>query len=486
NCFCGCLSCLVLLLLAAGLVLSFSLFNAAGALIFLAVPAVVAFLAWISQANPATGLSCCSITLVALGSLTVLAFFNFPAFLSLAVLLAAGCHVRRVLPGKPLKWSMRRMKRFDPLFLSNPRVGMSAAASAAFAIVFAAIPIFYMDLLDGGDPETLSRKTIHDSAGGAMIPYNVFLGGDGRYLYATFAHTDKNGFGRTDLTKKPPAGLQFNRYPAERWPAYATLIPDLNVAVVHSFYRSTLYRIRRNQRLAVTHFVDLDSFEEKLTREYKILDPVRSVYDPESRKIYIINKIGGELWVFPVDDFLRGETGGAAKMKIRNVWSLDGLLLDSRRNALYLYGEAGFELKEINLETGGMRSAFLPKSSWDMALDEEHSVLYVSRPMNFGFDVIDVETFSFLRRVRTWGVPRAVCALKGAGAVAVGMYIGNRVLVYDTTNFRRLYVIPACEKVRSIAYDAGERKLYFGDRCGIHVARIPESGAVRKTQERPR
>jgi len=153
--------------------------------------------------------------------------------------------------------------------------------------------------------------------------------------------------------------------------------------------------------------------------------------------------------------------------------AMDDAVLNPKKNVAYIYGEGGYRIKEINLKNWKIRSLYMPRATWNIAFDEERNQLYLSRPMDFGFYVVDSEKFILKKKVRTGGVPRAICNLTGAGAVAVGLYIGNKLLIYDTNSFRLLYMIPACPKVRSIVYDSKRRKLYFTDKCGIHLVRIP-------------
>ncbi|GAF86541.1 unnamed protein product, partial [marine sediment metagenome] len=280
----------------------------------------------------------------------------------------------------------------------------------------------YMDLYLDEALKSLPKETLMKSNNGKRVPYNIFLDSDGKHLYATFAHTHETGFARIDLESPPPHKFHFNNYWTENWAAYATLIPDRNIALVHSFTKSSLSRLSKNARHGITHIVDLATLKEDLRREFRYKDPIRSVYNEKTKTLYILDKIGSRVWIVSIDDFLEGVKGTSIEVDVSDIWGLDGMILNHKRNVLYAYGEAGLRFGEIDLDSSELKSVTMFWPIWDVALDNKNDVMYLSRPLNYGFDVVDSETLRLEKRVRTWGIPRSICDLPDVGAVAVGMY----------------------------------------------------------------
>ncbi|MEW6201289.1 MAG: hypothetical protein AB1546_04895, partial [bacterium] len=347
------------------------------------------------------------------------------------------------------------------------RLLLLVAVEVIFFSLFFVVPALHWNLFPKHDVRTLHKETILHSAEN-RLPYLVFISPDERYLYVMFARSRIPSFGRIEIQR--PSSYKFQGKFYENIMRYltVTVIQRKNIALVHTFDR-----IPGIGRSSITHVVNLDTFEDTGRLETVVRDLTRSVYDPQTDQIIVIDKRECDLWLVPVDDFIAGNMDNARKYHFQDMLAMDDAVLNPKKNAAYIYGEGGYGIKEINLKSGKVRSLFMPKATWGLTLDEQRNQLYLSRPMDFGFYVVDSEKFVLKKKIRTRGIPRGICNLDGADAVAVGLYVGNKLLIYDTKKFGLLYAIPACAKIRSVVYDDKGRKLYFADNCGVHLVRIP-------------
>lgn len=414
----------------------------------------------------------CLTVFITFSALFLMLLFSVPAFCILFVFVVSGLFVKKILPGNTFLWSAGNIIK-KPLFRSNIRITILLELDILLIFIFCVIPFLFFGMLVDRHIRMLPSRDIIGTQKGARVPYQIYLDPDGEYLYATFCHTEKAGTGRVDLRGSSPYKLQFNYYRNEHGPCYANIIPSRNILIAHSYYMKEFSNASKN-RSGAAHVVDMKTFKENTLSLGYMDDPQCSTYNPETGEIYIVEKNTPALRVMKLDDFLNGLKQKSKVWSLDGVFGPDGIMSAPQKNTVYLRGEFGPYFVEMNVKTGKRRSILLPKSIWDMTVDRDKGYLYLTRPMSYRFDVVDIEKFRLVRKVFIGGMSRPICYLEGKRKVAVGMYFGNRILIYDTETFKPVYTVRTCARVRSMAYKSGSNELYYSDNWGIHVVDIPE------------
>jgi hypothetical protein len=353
------------------------------------------------------------------------------------------------------------------------KCALAALVSSVFFSIYYVVPIFFYNCLSDKNIRVLKPVTISESRQSKRVAYTIFLDADRKYLYSTYCHSSETGFGRINLQSGRKNWIQFTRHGDDN-PCYATLIPGRNIAIVHNFFPTVIRSSSAMRMTPATHVVDLEAFKSVTIRNDRMRMPFRSVYVPRDETLYILDKDTAELVAVNIDGFLSNDYRNARFVKVESDFALDGILWNSEKNVLYIRGEAGPLFKEYNIKTRSFRGLYAPLETWDIALDQKKNFIYITRPFDYGVMVVDASSFKKIRNIWLKGLTRSVVALPEYEAFAVGMYFGGKVILLDNKTFKPIYYVESCSRVRSMAYDRHEGKLYFTDTCGIKMVAIPD------------
>ncbi|MFH1539724.1 MAG: hypothetical protein ABIH66_12275 [bacterium] len=390
-------------------------------------------------------------------------YFGPRALIIAAVAVLLGLLIEKFLPGHGIIWSLRHF--FSKVLLANSRLKL---LWLFVLIVFCSfwVPALFPMFLPEKTIEGLSVEKIHD-----VGPFDMALLPDGRGLFMVFAHMPERGDRKRGVMKIDFTGKENKKTfikIREDHACFLTVVPELNVSIVHSNAR-----VGGRKRL-LTYFIDLAEMKalKRYERGFRYL--IRSTYDPQTQKIYLIDK-KRTLVEMPVKDFIEGRMSNKRTFALDDVGGFEQALLHpDKKDRIFCRGEAGNYISELDLATGKTRNVYLPWGHWDIALDPKRKRLYVARMLKNAVSVIDYESMTHVRDLFVGGMPRSVLDLGPLNAFAVGQYCGKKIRIYDAETFRLLFQIKTCTKVRKLLYDEGNRHLYFSDACGLKRIRFPE------------
>lgn len=369
---------------------------------------------------------------------------------------------------------------FDALRYAGLAIAVVAAAATiarklggrAFAAAALAIPLA---VLAGGlwprlvAPHGLEGAVIEDiplgtsASGRPRRPFSFSWNASTRHLLVTHAHGDDGGSGVTlvDLTGPAPSTRYF---PGPEEHAHsATELPAQERLVLHvsseSVPRTFLYPLTGDAP-------PLERFETRFT------ELETSVLDARVDTLFLSDVKRRTIAAMPPADFVAGDFARVVERPapFQNVKQL----VPEPDHGGVVYGRADLTGRVLRLdgESGAIEEAGVGLYVPAIAIDGMRRALYATQTYRNSIAELDSDTLRVRRRHVIGGWPYGVEAVAPLGWVAVGTYIGERVLFLDAETLAVRASLPACTKVRSLFFEARDSYLYFGDLCGLHRVKL--------------
>ena len=373
-------------------------------------------------------------------------------FLSIAGLLVVLC-AGSWLPGQALT---RSFDRFDsaPFARGNPRL------MSIWAAIFTIYAVFWIGalapiVLPEKGTEDLVREDVPIREG----PYRITSGEDLERLLITHAHHPSGPPGVT-IVDQVTDSTEFHEF-GTSCGHYGSYMPHMDLAIVH------------DTGLFATHLLEVSTGALTTRFDPRRAEVWQSYYDARIDALYVLDNTYAELFRTPPEHFV--ERG----LQDLTAWPVgldrpDGFTLHpSHPDRVFVRGKQHHsQVVELDTLTGKRQSTRVPAPFWRLSPDFERRRLYVSRWPGI-VTVIDSDTLEIERHVFVGGAPRPVTPLPSLNAVAVGMFLGHRVLILDDETFEVKVRLRACLAVRDFLFDEARQLLWWIDDCGLHRLRFP-------------
>lgn len=341
------------------------------------------------------------------------------------------------------------------------------------AAAAAAIPLLS---LTGGlwpravPPHGLEGATVEDiplgtsASGHPLRPFSFSWDPSTRHLVVTHAHGDDGGSGVTlvDLGGATPVTRYFDG--PEEHAHSATELPAQDTIAVHvsseSVPRTFLYPlagavppVERHE----TRFTELET----------------SALDPRVGRLFLSDLARQTIAAMSPAAFVAGDFTDVSEWPSPFL-NLKQLVLDPARGGVLL-GRADLPGRVLRLDSasGATTSRTVGLYVPAIAVDGARRELIASQTYRNSIAVLDANSLRVLRRRVVGGWPYGVEPIAPLGWIAVGSYVGERVLLLDAETLAPRASLRACSKVRSLFFDERDAYLYVGDVCGLHRVKLP-------------
>ena len=315
--------------------------------------------------------------------------------------------------------------------------------------------------LEGALVEDIALAT--SASGRPRRPFSFSWNAGTRHLLVTHAHGDDGGAGVTlvDLSRGTPTTRYF---PGPEEHAHsATELPAQDTIAVHV----------SSESVPRTFFYPLTSGTPPVERfETRFTELETSVLDPRIDTLFLSDPERRMLEAMPPADFVAGHFERLVEHPAP-FQSVKQLVLDPGRPGV-VYGRADLPGRVLRLDaaSGAIEDAGVGLYVPSIAIDTRRRALYATQTYRSSIVELDTDSLRVRRRRVIGGWPYGVEPVAPRGWIAVGSYIGNRVLFLDAETLAVRASLPACAKVRSIFFDERDSVLYFGDECGLHRVRL--------------
>ncbi|MFN7953001.1 MAG: hypothetical protein U0610_14870 [bacterium] len=408
-----------------------------------------------------------------------------PATTAIVVATVVALHLRtRWLPGEPLTTSLRYFLD-RPLIGGNPRLGILLLAMLSVGFTVLGLGYLPAGIAPAGTDGLIVDRIL---SGNTTLRFGKAPGDP--LLVVLHGHIGQSDLGTPglsliDLATEPPR-VRFVPRPTSK-PESATILPDRGVVVVHesggpdSVQSVSLFidPVTLESRERVEEGFDRESWFE---RRFMVQAVFKSVYDPSTSQLYIVNRNKSEILAVPVDEFLAEGLGRARHYSVPEVPILEEAFLDPHNpRRLFCRGEfyARF-MAELDLDTGARRTIGVPPWHWGFTLDPTRPRIYLARGAANALSVIDRDRHEVVANLLTPGLPRSVEFVAPLDLIAVGTYQGWKLLLLDARTFETLARVPTCDLVRGLVFDDVTQALYVGDGCGVLRIRFTEGWRARR------
>jgi len=129
-------------------------------------------------------------------------------------------------------------------------------------------------------------------------------------------------------------------------------------------------------------------------------------------------------------------------------------------------------LTEIKLTQEGYpniaRSLFLGPFSLEMALDESHGRLYVTRPLAGYIDVVDISSFRRIRRIPCAPMIRAIACAPDLGIIFISEYYTGIFHIMDLQTGQDIATFSIANRARQMVWDNELQCLFIGAKKRIY------------------
>ncbi len=384
---------------------------------------------------------------VALGALTLIAaalLFDALGLVGLALaLLAVGATIARKLRARAL-----------------------AAAAAAIPLLTVAGGLWPR----GVAPHGLEGATVEDiplgaaASGRPLRPFSFSWEPSTRHLVVTHAHGDDGGSGVTLVDLGGAAPLTRYLDGPEQHAHSATELPAQATIAVHgsgeSVPRRFLYPLAGGAPPVERH-------------ETRFTELETSALDPRVGRLFLSDLARQMIAAMPPAAFVAGDFADATEWR-SPFQNLKQLVLDPARGGVLL-GRADLPGRVLRLDaaSGETTSRTLGLYVPAIAIDGARRELIASQTYRNSIAVLDATSLRVLRRRVLGGWPYGVAPIAPLGWIAVGTYIGERVLFVDAATLAPRASLRACARVRGLFFDERDSFLYVGDACGLRRVRMP-------------
>jgi hypothetical protein len=131
-------------------------------------------------------------------------------------------------------------------------------------------------------------------------------------------------------------------------------------------------------------------------------------------------------------------------------------------------------LSEINLDSNGEptpgRSTVIGFWSHGMALDVKNRKLFVARFLAETVDVIDVDEFERILRIKTIPLIRSIVYIREKNWLLVAAYFDGRIAVHDASSGEMLGLFPSGRYIRDMKWDRKLKKVFIGSKHHLFSA----------------
>ncbi|MBK7974033.1 MAG: hypothetical protein IPK07_12415 [Deltaproteobacteria bacterium] len=369
---------------------------------------------------------------------------------------------------------------FDWLRYAGLAIATAAAAATlarklpARVLVAAALAIPAAVLLGGWWPRLFAPYGLDDAViedlplgvsatGRPLRPFLFSWNPATRHLLVTHAHGDDGGSGVTlvDLSEITPRtdyfpGPEEHAHSATELAAQATVAVHVSSEAVP---RTFLYPLAGDappiERFE-TRFAELEA----------------SVLDARVDTLFLSDLRRQMLGAISPASFVTGDFSALAEWRapFQNVKQL---VLDPERGGVVV-GRSDLPGRVLRLDaaSGAITTRSLGLYCPAIAIEGRRHELYATQTYRNSIAVLDASTLRVLRRRVIGGWPYDAEPITTRGWIAVGSFIGNRVLFLDAETLALRASLGACAKVRSLFFDERDAFLYFGDACGLHRVRL--------------
>lgn len=137
-----------------------------------------------------------------------------------------------------------------------------------------------------------------------------------------------------------------------------------------------------------------------------------------------------------------------------------------------------YTLSEINLDSYGEptpgRSTAIGFWSHGLALDENNHKLFVARFLAETVDVIDVDNFERITRIKTLPIIRSIVYISEKNWLLVAAYLDGRIAIHDASTGEMLGLFPCGRYIRDMKWDDKLQKVFIGSKHYLFSADLAD------------
>jgi len=130
---------------------------------------------------------------------------------------------------------------------------------------------------------------------------------------------------------------------------------------------------------------------------------------------------------------------------------------------------SGSQLSRLDIRTGETRTRFLGPWSMGTCVSADGRSLFVARPLLRRIEELDARTLDTRGSFDVGFGARELACLPEEGLVAASDFVFGRVWLVDPARRRRTATFHAAHGIRSLAYEATDRRLFIGASDGVHA-----------------
>jgi DNA-binding beta-propeller fold protein YncE len=292
-------------------------------------------------------------------------------------------------------------------------------------------------------------------------PYDAKITPDGRYLFVTYAHSDKNGMSRVDLE----SGKQQQIPSEDRHAHYVELFAERNLAIVNARKFIADPETGEEKRVGHLYYYSIDPFRLRTEKACNLPYPIRATRYVDQSILMILKASRTTETTQAVvvsKDF--SNPCEAIHSRVDIPLSVGGAetiaFLDDAPELAWVEGEFGGDICLTNPMKGELlRCVDAGLGVWTTEVEPGAGRIWLSRQLEHKVDLRDSRTGGFLGSFSVNGTPRPITFDPKGGFAYVGMYFAGHVAVVDSGTLEVLRYVRSGYQLRELLVDPIRRTL---------------------------